>query len=290
MAATGDGTAAVAQAGVHATFLGVSQSVGTLSANANALAVTLGVADVRLEVGLVPAAGNIIWLSATVAGRATTIEPSPSIPIGTIVDASKYAAEGTVRAIVRGGGGGGGAVAGNLGEFQIAADDMRVPMVGGWYTMGIAPLDNDFGDRESSLPQRAYPFSAGGYDPLVLPPTMLGAGTQQIEVPAGAVQMAVTLWHRNEYAAAAGNVGFRLAYIRNPSNGADSAWLTHDFTDLVLPNNAFLQKTSVVITFASMGTPIVAGDLYTFQFCRKAPAGGDLANYWALVLAKLVFS
>lgn len=188
------------------------------------------------------------------------------------------------------GGSGGAAAASTLADFQIAADDFRIPTVDGWYTMGVAPLDNDFGDRESSLPQRAYPFSDSGYDNEADPPTMLGAGTQQIEIPAGAVQVALTLWHRNEYAAAAGNVGVRLAYIQNPNNAVDSAWLTHDLTDLVLPANANLQKTTQMIVFASMGTPIVAGDLYTFQLCRIAPASDDLANYWSFVLARLVFS
>lgn len=277
-------------AGVTA-MIGVIQSDGNMAVGTAMQAVTGGVAEVRLQDSLSPNNGDELWVSPTVAGRATTVQPSSNaVRMGSIVDASQYANTGRVVALV--GAPGIAATSGGAASetLQIAADDMRVPTLGGWYTLGIAPLDNDTGDRETSLPQRTFAYDAGGYDPAADPPTMQGAGTQQIEIPAGATQLALTLWHRNINAAAAGDVGFRLAYIQNPNNAVDSAWLTHDLTDLSLPNDANLQKTTQTITFASMGTPIVAGDMYTFQFCRKAPAGSELANSWGLILAKMVFS
>jgi hypothetical protein len=47
--------------------------------------------DVLLETGLTPAAGQIVFVSATTAGRGTTVAPVIAVAVGVIEDASAYA-------------------------------------------------------------------------------------------------------------------------------------------------------------------------------------------------------
>jgi hypothetical protein len=51
---------------------------------------------VLLESGLTPVAGQTLYISASVAGRATNVAPAVTVPIGSVVDASPYAANGWV--------------------------------------------------------------------------------------------------------------------------------------------------------------------------------------------------
>jgi hypothetical protein len=56
--------------------------------------------SVLLEVGLTPIAGQTLYVSAAVAGRATNVQPTNAVAIGTIEDASTYTLNGTVFATV----------------------------------------------------------------------------------------------------------------------------------------------------------------------------------------------
>lgn len=56
--------------------------------------------DVLLETGLTPVAGETLYVSDTVEGRATNVAPGMALAIGTIVDASQYSRNSLVVAIV----------------------------------------------------------------------------------------------------------------------------------------------------------------------------------------------
>lgn len=85
--------------------IGVVMS-GSVAALAPDVVIALsGTTPVFLEDGLTPSAGQILWLSASVAGRATNIQPGgesppPGFPIGTITDAGQYTRTGRVIADV----------------------------------------------------------------------------------------------------------------------------------------------------------------------------------------------
>ncbi|HEV3059620.1 MAG TPA: hypothetical protein VGY48_15325 [Vicinamibacterales bacterium] len=80
-------------------LVGVVRS-GSVAAATNALEVaTHGHQKVLLETGLTPNPGDVIWVSATVAGRGTNVQPiAPNIsfPIGTIKTTTAYATKGVV--------------------------------------------------------------------------------------------------------------------------------------------------------------------------------------------------
>lgn len=85
---------------------------------------------VRLEAGLVPVAGETIYVSATVAGRATNIVPALAVAIGTIEDPTGYALDGRVQAILSiAGASSGGTFAGFGGPPAAVA--MTVPAASG---------------------------------------------------------------------------------------------------------------------------------------------------------------
>ncbi len=81
--------------------IGVVMS-GAAAAGAADVLVCLGGTPplVLLETGLTPLAGDTLWVSNSVAGRATNVAPGVRIPIGTIVDARGYARTGGVIADV----------------------------------------------------------------------------------------------------------------------------------------------------------------------------------------------
>src|SRR5574342_529091 len=59
-------------------------------------AATAGEVEVLLETGLTPVGAQPVFVSASVAGRGTTVAPTLAIQIGTIVDASQYSNTGRV--------------------------------------------------------------------------------------------------------------------------------------------------------------------------------------------------
>jgi len=96
-----------ATAGVRRTLLAQADTLGNLASilgvanNATGsggfyYAATAGEAACLLETGLAPAAGQMVYVSATVAGRGTTVAPTLAVPVGTITDTSRYAVYGTV--------------------------------------------------------------------------------------------------------------------------------------------------------------------------------------------------
>lgn len=96
-----------ATAGVRQTLLAQADTLGNLASiigvanNATGAggiynAVTAGTAECLLETGLTPAGGQIVYVSASVAGRGTTVTPAKAISIGTIINASLYSLNGRV--------------------------------------------------------------------------------------------------------------------------------------------------------------------------------------------------
>lgn len=100
-AAVGNNQARVAQADSDANVAGVvalartAVPVGSVGSVA-----TGGVADVLLETGLTPAPGQLIYVSATVAGRGTNVAPAIESVVGTVIDTSKYATLRLVRIVI----------------------------------------------------------------------------------------------------------------------------------------------------------------------------------------------
>jgi hypothetical protein len=86
-------------------YVGVLRS-GVVSPGGPVDACMSGTLPVLLEVGLTPVAGQSLYVSGTVAGRATNVAPDTAFQIGSIKNASAYARTGTVVAVVTGGGGG----------------------------------------------------------------------------------------------------------------------------------------------------------------------------------------
>lgn len=94
-ATTGNRQTLLAQAdtlGNLASILGVANNASGGIYNG----VTAGEAECLLETGLTPAGGQIVYVSASVAGRGTTAAPTLAVPVGTIIDTSRYAVYGTV--------------------------------------------------------------------------------------------------------------------------------------------------------------------------------------------------
>lgn len=113
------GTVVVAQANSapnYAGLVGVIRSTGPIAPGGALNIVNVGTTEVLLETGLTPTNGADLYLSATVAGRATTV--ANAVRIGVIRNTSRYAAESLVSATVTslGAGGGGGGAQGFQGS------------------------------------------------------------------------------------------------------------------------------------------------------------------------------
>lgn len=99
-----DSAAVRAQADVLANLAGLYGVVGSGVVNVGGQAVTAisnAAAElVLLETGLTPVAGETLYVSATVPGRATNVAPGNVAAIGTIVDARDYARTSMVKAAI----------------------------------------------------------------------------------------------------------------------------------------------------------------------------------------------
>jgi hypothetical protein len=89
-------------------YLGAVRS-GVVNPGGPVDAVYSGVTPVLLEVGLTVLAGDTLYVSATVGGRATNVPPAIAFPIGTVKDARTYLTTGSVSALVGVGSGAQGA-------------------------------------------------------------------------------------------------------------------------------------------------------------------------------------
>lgn len=94
---SGNGIVTRAQANTIGNSIGVVGAMLSLTpVGARGRVVNSGYAFVLLDAGLAPVAGNVLWLSAATAGRATNVVPSQAVGLGVIKDASIYAATGGV--------------------------------------------------------------------------------------------------------------------------------------------------------------------------------------------------
>ena len=151
----GDRAVARAQADVDASV------AGALGLSLGWTVVFGGVFPVLLEAGLAPAAQDTLFVSASQAGRATTTEPAISRPFATILDASRYAIDGTVICVLAGGGAAGGGCGDcecakkvyrvedhfdseptNNPHWMIIGDVKLVPAQGGAWRLTVAPGGN----------------------------------------------------------------------------------------------------------------------------------------------------
>jgi hypothetical protein len=89
-------------------YLGVSRS-GVANPGGSVDVCIEGVTPILLETGLTLAAGDALYVSATVAGRATNVAPANAFQVGIVLNTSSYLTTGTVGAVVGGGGGAQGA-------------------------------------------------------------------------------------------------------------------------------------------------------------------------------------
>lgn len=87
-------------------YLGVSRS-GVANPGGYVDACIEGITPILLETGLTPLAGDTLYVSATVAGRATNVAPANVFVVGTVKNASSYLLTKTVNAVVGVGGGAG---------------------------------------------------------------------------------------------------------------------------------------------------------------------------------------
>jgi hypothetical protein len=76
-------------------YEGVVES-GKIGPNGPVVVRSVGRQRVLLVAGLTPAAGDLVYVSAVTAGRGTTVAPGIPVPVGTIVDASKYTTDSSV--------------------------------------------------------------------------------------------------------------------------------------------------------------------------------------------------
>lgn len=270
--------------------VGVVQQTTAAPVNAAVTYVTSGLVRVLLETGLTPNAGDRLYVSASVAGRATNVGPATAFAIGVIKKTTGYSNSNPyVYASIQITGVSGGGTSSGFTSLSLPADDLRAPTIGGWYTMGIATLDNDYGDRESALPLRSYPYQSGGYSNAADPPTMLGAGTPSFEVPAGAANLELVLWSKNfDGGLPSGNVGVRIAITEDAHNTPHSAWTTYNLPDIAIPANYNSQRTALSVPLGSIG--MTPGRMYTLQFCRVAPSSGELTGWWSIILVVLGWS
>jgi len=91
-----NGTVALAQADAPANVAGV------VGASVGGNFVFGGVVNVLMETGLAPLPQDMLYVSETQAGRATNVAPAITSILGVIFDASRYAIDGTVKALLVG--------------------------------------------------------------------------------------------------------------------------------------------------------------------------------------------
>lgn len=132
-------------------FVGVALS-GVVGPGGPVNAVTSGAARVLLEAGLTPAASDALYVSATTPGRATNV-PTPGVVIGEITDASKYAATGTVEAIITGAGasgsaGGGGGII-RVDSINVVGTKLTALVTAGFQKATLAFVGNSSVDQAS---------------------------------------------------------------------------------------------------------------------------------------------
>lgn len=119
-AAKNTGVRAQADSAAHVRgVLGVVAS-GSVGAGGPLLVRNSGRQPVLLEVGLTPLNGDVVFVSATVAGRGTNVQPATALLVGTIVDASIYTRTGRVVVVIGVGGGVSGGAQGAQGASGAA--------------------------------------------------------------------------------------------------------------------------------------------------------------------------
>jgi len=114
-------TTALATAGA-ANLAGVVSSLRA-SAGAAFQSAVDGAVLVLLETGLTPVGGQKVYVSATVAGRGTTVAPSVAEFVGFVVDASLYTTQGLVQVVLQLSDGRGTDVANWVGNGYFAVDN-----------------------------------------------------------------------------------------------------------------------------------------------------------------------
>jgi len=82
-------------------YVGVLRTLGDVPASAPGNIVVAGLVDVLVEVGLAPSPGDQLWISPTVAGRVTTVQPGANaVRVGVVKSATQYAVNEKVTALV----------------------------------------------------------------------------------------------------------------------------------------------------------------------------------------------
>ena len=243
---------------------------------------------VRLEAGLAPVAGETLYVSATVAGRATNVVPATPIAIGTIEDATGYALDGRVLAIVSipgdavGAGGlfpGFGLNATNLGIIGTAGigatasrlDHAHAPLVIDGIVTGATQL--------STLASAGYAESAWAWVVSVGAPFQLKQGALTVDNltvvtasgKAGFQWVRVDWLNRNWEAQAAWFVDPQNAYgtSSDEANGATAATALRSYRELA---RRLTHASIVVAVVVTVRSNLAAGDTPSFT-CRVGTGG-----------------
>lgn len=149
-------------------YMGVARS-GVINPTGSIDVCVNGVEEILLAAGLTPVAGETLYVSATVAGRATNIAPAIAFPIGVIKNAAEYATTGRVKAILNRTGASAPEPFSADYQFTINFPSSLEGLVGGdprW----LAAAHADGADDADDFDRRGYPFvspglvDAGHYD------------------------------------------------------------------------------------------------------------------------------
>jgi hypothetical protein len=76
--------------------VGVVQSGSVAGGTNTCQVISDGTASALLETGLTPAAGDMLWISGTVAGRLTNVKPAIPFAVGTIKSVGRYSNTATI--------------------------------------------------------------------------------------------------------------------------------------------------------------------------------------------------
>jgi hypothetical protein len=151
-------------------YMGVAKS-GVINQAGSVDVCINGAEEVLLEDGLAPVAGQTLYVSSTVAGRATNIAPAIAFPIGSIKNASSYSRNRRVKAILDRASAAGAGIPAFSSDYQFTIlfpSSLDGLVAGDPRWLAAAHADGEF--DADDFDRRGYPFvspglvDAGHYD------------------------------------------------------------------------------------------------------------------------------
>lgn len=234
---------------------------GTSGGGGTCTVVTRGIARVNLVTGLTVAAGEPLYASTT-AGKATNVAPANVAMLGTVIDASRYADDDYVTALVARASAASETAGG--ARYTFAAEDMRS------VTAASADLPADI-DPTGVIAGLAYADDGTPirfFDVTETPVNKPAVLLPVFQLPVGTTQIMFRELLTKTQTGEAGSA-VRSIRARSFSNGASSsAWTSVNLVNVPLDASRY-DSTSQQITFVQMGAS--AGDYVQVLYVGESP-------------------